>query len=89
MPDISHEFTVRHGQMTNLPFGRIGAMWAIPGQEDQPAQVQLSIGLPGRESEVKILPLGATFTLENGTWTVAEIYSAGTLHWSAKLRRID
>uniref|UniRef100_A0AAU2JME0 Uncharacterized protein n=1 Tax=Streptomyces sp. NBC_00049 TaxID=2903617 RepID=A0AAU2JME0_9ACTN len=35
------------------------------------------------------LPVGATFELANGTWTVAEITGAGTHHWSVKVRRLD
>ncbi|MFC9927009.1 DUF6406 domain-containing protein [Streptomyces sp. NPDC127190] len=89
MPDIDREFSIGQGRMANLPFGSIGGISALPANEGQPARVKLYIELPGREGGAHILPLGATFTLDNGTWVVAEINSPGTPHWSARLCRVD
>ncbi|MGW7363257.1 DUF6406 domain-containing protein [Streptomyces sp. NPDC054841] len=75
--------------MAHLPFGSFGGVAAIPAKEGQPAQAKLYIALPGREGEDRTLPLGATFDLDNGTWTVAEINNAGTPSWYVRLRRVD
>ncbi|MEV0000160.1 DUF6406 domain-containing protein [Streptomyces sp. NPDC050848] len=87
MPEIDREFTVREGQIMRLPFGTVGGVGAIAAQEGQPAQVKLFIDVPGSASGAQTLPLGAEFALANGTWTVAEIKSAGSSEWSARLQR--
>ncbi|MFG2881744.1 DUF6406 domain-containing protein [Streptomyces sp. NPDC048297] len=89
MPDISREFIIRGGRMLNTSFGSVGGMAAIPAKDGEPAKAKLSISLPGSESEIKKIPLGGTFTLANGTWTVAEITGAGTNHWYVLVRRVD
>lgn len=70
-----------------LPFGTVGGVGAIAAQEGQPAQVKLFIDVPGSASGAQTLPLGAEFALANGTWTVAEINSAGSSEWSVRLQR--
>ncbi|MFG2643259.1 DUF6406 domain-containing protein [Streptomyces sp. NPDC048370] len=89
MPEIDREFTVRGGQIMRLPFGTVGGVGALAARAGQPAQVRLFIDAPGGASGPRTLPLGAEFALANGTWTVAEIDSAGRSEWSVRLRRTD
>ncbi|MER5773836.1 DUF6406 domain-containing protein [Streptomyces sp. NPDC002039] len=87
MSEIEREFTVRGGQIMRLPFGTVGGVGAMAAQEGQPARVKLFIEVPGGASGPQTLPLGAEFALANGTWTVAEINSAGSSEWSVRLQR--
>ncbi|GAA0281724.1 hypothetical protein GCM10010302_19390 [Streptomyces polychromogenes] len=89
MSDFNREFTIRHGQMTRLPFGSFGGMSAVPARDGQPAKAKVAIRLPGGEEETRFLTVGATLDLSNGTWTVVEINGAGARRWAVRLRRND
>ncbi|KIF05275.1 hypothetical protein PL81_14065 [Streptomyces sp. RSD-27] len=89
MPDFNYEFTVQHGQVTRLPFGSFGGMWAVPAKDGQPAKAKVAIRLPGGEEEARILSVDDTLALPNGTWTVVEISGAASSRWTLWLRRVD
>ncbi|MFD6877993.1 MULTISPECIES: DUF6406 domain-containing protein [unclassified Streptomyces] len=89
MPDNSREFTIRRGINVRMPFGSVGGVDVVRAQDGQPDRAKLYIALPGGEGEARYLPVGATFDLANGAWTVTGISGAGTEFWSVRLRRID
>ncbi|MEU9705593.1 DUF6406 domain-containing protein [Streptomyces sp. NPDC047981] len=87
MQEIDRECRIRGGRIMRLPFGTVGGVGAIAAQEGQPARVKLFIEVPGGVSGERTLSLGTEFALADGTWTVAEITSAGSGEWSARLQR--